>query len=82
MNATDQAIGYTANFTVTAFVILVSCLKNQGALGERQFEDALRATIDAAGDDRSRLDYQQLEILWGMLNKQTPGQPPSSDPLN
>ena len=59
----DKALAYTANGTLMAVVILVNCLKNQGALGPTQYEDALRATIDAPGADASRLDYSLLRNL-------------------
>jgi hypothetical protein len=35
-------LGYQANFVAVALVCLVNCLKNQGALGARQYENALR----------------------------------------
>jgi len=82
MDAHGVAIGYSANFTATAILILVNCLKNQGALGERQYENALRATIEADGAPRDRLDYQFLGQLLAALEKQSPGQPPVTDAIH
>jgi hypothetical protein len=81
-DAQDAALSYTANFSVTAIVLLVHCLKNQGALGDRQYEDALRATIEAAGAPTERLDYLQLAVLLDALEKQVPGEPPKLDMLH
>jgi hypothetical protein len=82
MNQTDQAIGLTANYTCVALTILVNCLKNQGALGATQFEDALQATLSAPGADRARLDYEFLKNLLKSLRRHEPGKPPSSVLLN
>jgi hypothetical protein len=82
MDAHDDAIGYSANFTLQAILILVNCLKNQGALGERQYENALRVTIEADGAPRDRLDYQFLGQLLAALEKQRPGQPPVIDAIH
>jgi hypothetical protein len=82
MDTRDIALGYQANFVTVALVCLVNCLKNQGALGARQYEGALRATIEAGGPDRERLDYQLLAILLATLEKQEPGQPPKLDAVH
>ena len=78
----DAALAYSANFTATAILILVNCLKNQGALGERQYENALRATVEAEGAPRERLDYQHLAALLATLEKQRPGRPPETDAIH
>jgi len=75
-------LAYTANFVTIALLDLVHCLKNQGALGERQYENALRATIEADGAQRDRLDYQFLAQLLAVLEKQSPGQPPVIDSIH
>jgi len=82
MDAHDVAIGYSANFTTAAILILVNCLKNQGALGARQYENALRETIEADGAPRERLDYQFLAVLLATLEKQHLGQPPVIDSIH
>jgi hypothetical protein len=51
----------------------------QGALGERQYENALRETIEAEGAPRERVDYQFLAGLLAALEKQQPGRPPKID---
>ena len=76
------ALGHQANFVTTALLILANCLKNQGALGARQYEGALRATIEADGAQRNRLDYQLLAQLLAVLEKQRPGQPPVIDSIH
>jgi hypothetical protein len=40
-NATAD-LAYTSNFVTIALLDLVHCLKNEGALGARQYENALR----------------------------------------
>jgi hypothetical protein len=82
MSTDDAALAYTANFSLSAILILVHCLKNSGALGERQYEDALRLTIDAEGAPRERLDYKFLQGLLEALEKQEPGQPPRVEGLH
>jgi hypothetical protein len=69
----DAALAYTANGALTALAILANCLKNQGALGSSQYEDALRRTIEADGAQRNRPDYQFLKNLLNALE----GKPPS-----
>jgi hypothetical protein len=46
------------------------------------YEGALRATIEAGGPDRERLDYQLLANLLATLEKQEPGQPPKLDAIH
>jgi hypothetical protein len=82
MHPTDEAIGLTANFACVALTILANCLKNQGALGPTQFEDALQATLSAEGADRARLDYEFLKNLLKTLRRNEPGKPPSTSLLN
>jgi hypothetical protein len=77
-----ERLAHTSNFVAIALVILVNCLKNEGALGPRQYEDALRATIEADGAQRDRLDYQLLAQLLAVLEKQSPGQPPVIDSIH
>jgi hypothetical protein len=81
-DVTTAALGYTANFVTAALLDLVHCLKNQGALGERQYENALRTTIEAEGAPRDRLDYQFLAALLAALEKQSPGRPPEIDAIH
>jgi hypothetical protein len=81
-DVTAAGLSYTANFVATALLDLVHCLKNQGALGAHQYEDALRATIEADGAPRDRLDYQFLAQLLAVLEKQSPGQPPVIDSIH
>jgi hypothetical protein len=71
------AVVHTGNFALTAMTILVHCLKNQGVLGDRQYENALRATIEAEGAERER-----LADLLPHLEKQQPGQPPKIDAIH
>jgi hypothetical protein len=75
-------LAYTSNFVTIALLDLVHCLKNQGALGARQYENALRATIEADGAPRERLDYQLLAQLLAVLEKQSPGKPPVIDSIH
>jgi hypothetical protein len=74
------ALAHTSNGALTAFVI--NCLKNQGALGDRQYENALRATIEAEGAERERLDYQFLANLLAALEKHHRGRPPDLDAVH
>jgi hypothetical protein len=76
------ALAYIGNYTTAALLILVNCLKNQGALGARQYEDALRATIEAEGAPTQRLDYVMLGVLLRALEKQKPGESPDLDTLH
>jgi hypothetical protein len=80
--ADDRAIAHVSNFTTQALLILVRCLKNQGALGARQYEDALRDTLEAKDAPRARLDYTLLAHLLRALEKQQPGKPPRFDPVH
>ena len=77
----EAALAYTANFATSAILILVHCLKNQGALGARQYEDALRSTIEEKDAPRERLDYVFLAGLLNALENQSPGEPPKLDML-
>lgn len=79
---TDAGIAYAANFALAAITVLVHCLKNQGALGARQYEEALRSTLEAEGAQTNRLDYQFLASLLATLEKQEPGQPPKVDAVH
>jgi hypothetical protein len=81
-DVTAASLAYQANFVTIALLDLVHCLKNQGALGARQYENALRATIEADGAPRERLDYQLLAQLLAVLEKQSPGQPPVIEPIH
>jgi hypothetical protein len=81
-DATAEGLAHTANFVTVALLDLVHCLKNRGALGKRQYENALRTTIEAEGAPRDRLDYQFLGALLGALEKQRPGQPPDLDSIH
>jgi hypothetical protein len=67
-----------------ALTNLVHCLKNHGALGERQYEDALRSTIEQAGAAAaSRLDYLFLKAFLDHLEKQHPqGTPPDLNTIH
>ena len=58
-----KALGYHANFTAMAIHALVNCLKENGALRSGQVEQILRATIDNAGNESTRLDYVLLQDL-------------------
>ncbi len=69
---TQQAIALTLNGVETALVILVNCLKNNGALRPDQFENGLRATINADGADRERLDYQVMAHFLDYLEGRDP----------
>ena len=69
MEATDQTLGYAANFTVVAFKLLVQCLEKNGALLPDQIEAALRETVEHPKAPRDRFDYQLL----GELLKQLQG---------
>jgi hypothetical protein len=66
----------------TALIILVNCLKNRNALGARQYENALRETIEADGAERERLDYVLLANLLAMLERQRPREPPKLDSVH
>jgi hypothetical protein len=72
MDDSDVAIASAANFVVIALTDLVHCLKNRGALGDRQYEAALRSTIEKA-DDSAGLDYRFLAALLQHLERQHPG---------
>ena len=61
--ALTKALGYHANFTAMAIHALVNCLKENGGLRSGQVEQILRATIDNAGNERTRLDYVLLQDL-------------------
>jgi hypothetical protein len=83
MDNSDVAIGYLANFVAIALTDLVHCLTNRGALGDRQYEAALRTTIELAGDGAKRLDYQFLAALLQHLERQHPGgAPPDVDAIH
>jgi hypothetical protein len=72
MEESEVAEGYLAHFVTTALIDLVRCLRKQGALGEWQYEDALRARLDKEGAPRGRLDYVFLaELVYG-LEKEHP----------
>jgi hypothetical protein len=76
-------LGYLSNFVGMALLNLVHCLKNQGVLGDRQYENALRSTIEKAGNGAERLDYQFLKVLLEQLGKQHPGgKPPDADAIH
>ncbi len=55
-----------------AYVILVNCLKNNGALEPDQVENGLRNTINAKDAERDRLDYQVLQTILAQLEGQKP----------
>jgi hypothetical protein len=78
----DKVAAYVANYAAQAILILVQCLKNQGALRERQYEDALRRTIEAAGAEAKRFDYVLLQELLALLEKQQSGAPPKIDAIH
>lgn len=81
MSSSDiEALALTANFSATAFTILVNCLKNNGALKPTQFEDALRWTVSQPNAERIRLDYQFLEQLLNNLERQNPDKTPPQLP--
>jgi hypothetical protein len=81
MTSTDEVIGHTSNFALQAILILVGCLKSQRALTATQYEHALRATIEAEGAPKERLDYVLLENLLKALEKQPPA-PPDVDAIH
>jgi hypothetical protein len=69
MEESDIVLGYLAHFVRTALIDLVRCLKEQGALGERQYESAIRATLEKEGAPTGRLDYVFLAELLRALEK-------------
>jgi hypothetical protein len=54
MDTRDIALGYQANFVAVALVCLVNCLKNQGALGARQYTRARCAQLLRPGVPTAR----------------------------
>jgi hypothetical protein len=62
-----QVMGYQANFTAMAIHALVNCLRENGGLRPGQIEQTLRATIDSAGNEKTRLDYSLLQDLLNRL---------------
>jgi hypothetical protein len=83
MEQSDIETSHLAHFVVLALVDLVHCLKNRGALGERQYEAALRSTIEKAGAAAQQLNYSYLAVLLQALEKQQPhGAPPDVDPIH
>ena len=70
----DAALSYTANFVTIAIADLVKNLKLKGALDDGQYEHTLRSTLEKAGENRSRLDYQFLANLLDLLEGKFDGE--------
>ena len=71
------AVVHTGNVALKAMTILVHCLKNQGVLRQRRYENPVRARIEPEGAERER-----LADLLPHLEKQQPGQPPKIDAIH
>ena len=67
-----EALSLVANGIIVSYVMLVKCLKNNGALAGGQLENALRKTITAPGAARDRLDYEIIARVLAALE----GRPP------
>lgn len=78
----DEAAAHVANFVTVALIDLVHCLKNQGAIEARQYENALRTTIEHPDAPRERLDYVFLAELLRQLEKREPGKSPEIDAIH
>jgi len=60
----QQAIAYQGSFVVTAITMIVNCLRNNGALGPTQVEDAIRATLKHPSARRARRNIsEKLRIM-------------------
>ena len=57
-----EAVGYSANFTVIALVMLITSLEKSGALPAGWMKTAISAVLRNAGPEAKHLDYQFLGL--------------------